>query len=145
MTSPRRNHKRVMTEPCVRCQKVGGLHFGHGLCGGCYKRQRTAKARQFKVSRDVELNYADTLAGGSWRLRGATKVWVPVEVLIVQQKRPLNKRMGERLPFTMTPEQQRRGWSQYVQGVRTPFAIDAAREYRRASKQRTRAQKGQAA
>lgn len=45
------------------------------------------------------------------------------------------------LPFHLTPDQQRNGYTQYRQGSRTDFAITAAREYMRANKRAERARK----
>jgi hypothetical protein len=90
----RRSHKRPLTEPCTGCRKTGGLHFGHGLCGACYKKRHKAK-KKAAAPGDVALTYADTLNGGSWVLRaggGGVRDWVPIDVLLARGgMRPVDK------------------------------------------------------
>lgn len=46
------------------------------------------------------------------------------------------------VPSQFTAEERRRGWSQYRQGVRTEFAVAAAREYRRMAQRALRRREG---
>src|SRR5688572_15128098 len=102
----------------------------HGTDAGYWTHRRHHKSacRPCRVAHYRANNSAGdaaALTDGRWVARGGIKVWLP-DV----PPSPVNRIVE----LTLSSEAMRRGYSQYVQGARTPFAITAMREYQRLHK-----------
>lgn len=86
--------------------------------------------------RDRLLATARDNGGGEAVLRHLADIEpAQLPALIALLLRPADELRPQRVPFTLTPEAMRRGYSQYRQGSRSDFAITAMREYTRRNKQ----------
>lgn len=64
---------------------------------------------------------------------------MPAAIALLLSVKSQPRQNGSIAPLTLTENEARRGHALYQQGVRTPFAVLAEREYKRAAKRRQRA------